>query len=148
MPAVPKRLVGVKRLYGSSSASAATLAVVLLPVTLTVLACAALLAVASGVVSARGRRAGTTLMVLAALTELAALVQLVVGVTQLASGHHDVSAALFVAYLLGLAVVVPLAVVWARGEPTRWGPAVLGAAGLVVLVLMARLHQLWSGTGA
>jgi amino acid permease len=121
---------------------------VLLPVTVTVLACAAVLAVAAGVVTARDRRAGIALFVLASLTELAVLTQLVVGITQLASGHHDVSAALFVAYLLGLAVVVPLAVVWARGERSRWGPAVLAAAGLVVLVLMARLHQLWSGAGA
>ena len=120
----------------------------LLPVTVTVLACAALLSVAAGVVTARNRRAGTTLLVLAALTELAVLAQLVVGVTQLASGHHDVSAALFVAYLVGLVVVVPLAVFWAIGEPTRWGPGVLTIAGLVVLVLVARLHQLWAGAGA
>jgi hypothetical protein len=121
---------------------------VLLPVTVTVLVCAALLAVVSGVTTVRDRRAGTGVLIVAALTEAGVLAQLVVGITQLASGHHDVSAALFVAYLLGLAVVVPLAVVWARGEPTRWGPAVLAVAGLVVLVLMARLHQLWTGAGA
>jgi hypothetical protein len=127
---------------------AATLAVVLLPVTVTVLACAAMLAVVAGVTTARGRRAGTTLVVVAALTELAVLAQLVVGISQLASGHHDVSAALFVAYLVGTAVIVPLAVLWARGEPSRWGPGVLAVAGLVVLVLMARLNQLWTGAGA
>lgn len=120
----------------------------LLPVTITVLACAAVLAVSSGVVTARNRRAGTTLLVLAAITELAVVAQLVVGITQLASGHHDVSAALFVAYLVGMTVVVPLAVFWALGEPSRWGPGVLTVSGLVVLVLVARLHQLWAGTGA
>ena len=86
---------------------------------------------------------------LAALTELAVLAQLVVGIDPAigVGSPRTSSAALFVAYLLGLAVVVPSAVVWARGEPSRWGPAVLTVAGLVVLVLMARLHQLWSGTG-
>jgi len=126
----------------------ATLGSVLLPVTLTVLACAGLLAVAAAVATARGRRAGSTLLGLAALAELAVVAQLVVGLAGLAAGHDDVSAALFVAYLVGLAVIVPLAVVWARGEPSRWGPGVLAVAGLVVLVLMARLHQLWTGAGA
>jgi hypothetical protein len=121
---------------------------VLLPVTVTVLTCAAVLAAASAVTAARGRRAGATLVVLAALTELAVLAQLAVGISQLTSGDHDVSAALFVAYLVGLVVIVPLAVLWARGEPSRWGPGVLAVAGLVVLVLMARLHQLWTGAGA
>ena len=125
-----------------------TLGTVLLPVTLTVLACAGLLALASAVATARGRRAGSTRMALAAGVELAVVAQLVVGLAGLAAGHDDVSAALFVAYLVGLAVIVPLAVVWARGEPSRWGPGVLAIAGLVVLVLMARLHQLWTGAGA
>lgn len=120
----------------------------LLPVTLTVLICAAVLSVAAGIVTARNRRAGTTLLVLAGLTELAVVAQLVVGITQLASGQHDVSTALFVAYLVGLVVVVPLALFWAVGEPSRWGPGVLTIAGLVVLVLVARLHQLWTGAGA
>jgi hypothetical protein len=136
------------RRYGSTPVRAATLTVVLLPVTVTVLACAAVLALVSGLATIRDRRAGAGLLVMAALTELTVVAQLVVGITRLASGHHDVSAALFVAYLVGLAVVVPLGVVWARAEPSRWGPAVLAVAGLVVLVLMARLHQLWTGTGA
>ena len=97
-----------------------TLGTVLLPVTLTVLACAGLLALASAVATARGRRAGSTLMALAACVELAVVAQLVVGLAGLAAGHDNVSAALFVAYLVGLAVIVPLAVVWARGEPSRW----------------------------
>ena len=54
-----------------SSAPAANLAVVLLPVTLTVLACATVLAAAAGLVTARDLRAGITLFVLAGLTELA-----------------------------------------------------------------------------
>lgn len=120
----------------------------LLPVTVTVLGCAAVLSLAAGVLTARNRRVGTSVLVLAALTELAVLAQLVVGITQLTAGHHDVSAALFVAYLVGLVVVVPLAVFWALGEPSRWGAGVLMVAGLVVLVLVARLHQLWTGAGA
>jgi hypothetical protein len=110
--------------------------------------CSSLLAVACGVVTARNRRAGRPLLVLAALTEVAVVAQLVTGVVLLTSGRHDVSAALFVAYLVGLVVVVPLAVFWALGEPTRWGPGVLTVAALVVLVLVARLHQLWAGAGA
>ncbi|HET8614497.1 MAG TPA: hypothetical protein VFL94_03150 [Actinomycetales bacterium] len=120
----------------------------LLPVTIAVLVCASALAVASGIVTARDRRAGTGLLLLAGVTELAVVAQLVAGVVLLTSSSHDVSAALFIAYLVGLVVVVPLAVFWALGEPTRWGPGVLTVAALVVLVLVARLHQLWSGTGA
>jgi hypothetical protein len=121
---------------------------VLLPVTLTLLGCAAVLSLAAGWATAHDKRIGTTVLVLAALTEVAVLAQLVVGITQLTAGHHEVSAALFVAYLVGLVVVVPLAVFWALGEPSRWGAGVLTVAGLVVLVLVARLHQLWTGAGA
>ena len=78
---------------------------------------------------------------------LVTLVQLVVGIVQLASTARDVNGPVFVAYLLGLVVVLPLASVWALAENSRWGTGVLVIGGLVLLVLVARLQQLWTGVG-
>ena len=52
---------------------------------------------------------------------------------QLASTDRDVNGPVFVAYLLGLVVVLPLASVWALAEKSRWGTGVLVIAGLVLL---------------
>ena len=83
------------------------------------------------------------LLALVALLGLGCLVQLVTGVVNLARTDADVSGALFVGYLLGLVVISPLAVLWARGEPSRSGTTVLIVAGLLVPVMLLRLHSIW-----
>ncbi|WP_460447131.1 hypothetical protein [Angustibacter aerolatus] len=103
------------------------------------------LAVLAAVWTARDRSTGRVLVGGAGLVEVLVLVQLVVGV--LALPHRGVSAALFVGYLVGTAVVLPAAVAWARAEPGRWGAGVLLIAALVVPVLVARLHMVWDGRG-
>ena len=93
------------------------------------------------------RRVNTLVLGVAAVVELITLVQLVVGVVQLASTARDVNGPVFVAYLLGLVVVLPLALGVGLAEKSRWGTGVLVIAGLVLLVLVARLQQLWTGVG-
>ena len=41
-------------------------------------------------------------------------------------------------------VVPPAGVVLARMEPTRWGSLLIGAAAVVVPVLILRLGQIWN----
>ncbi len=101
----------------------------------------------AGLFTLLDRRMNALVLGVAAVVELVTLVQLVVGIVQLASTARDVNGPVFVAYLLGLVVVLPLASVWALAEKSRWGTGVLVIAGLVLLVLVARLQQLWTGVG-
>lgn len=81
------------------------------------------------------------------LLALGTLLQLVLGVIELSRTTNDVSGAVFVGYLIGLALIPPLATVWALGEPSRSGTAVFIVAGLLVPVLLLRLDQIWTAPG-
>ena len=91
------------------------------------------------------RPPGLPVLGLAALAEVAALVQSVVAGVGLARGHEVPSTATFVGYLLGNLVVMPVAVVWAWAERTRWSGAVVAVGGLAVAVMTARLTMMWQG---
>jgi hypothetical protein len=94
---------------------------------------------------ALNRPPGMPVLGLAALAELAALVQSVVAGVGLARGHEVVSSATFVGYLLGNLLVLPVAVVWAWAERTRWSGAVVALGGFAVAVMTARLDVMWQG---
>ncbi len=79
-----------------------------------------------------------------ALLEVGLLVQCVVGIGQLIGTDRDVAGAVFVGYLVGTLAVAPAGVVWALGERSRAGTAVLVVAGIVVPVRVLRLDQIWS----
>jgi hypothetical protein len=50
----------------------------------------------------------------------------------------------FIGYLL-TTVLLPIAgIILARMEPTRWGSALIGAAAVVVPVLVLRMVQVWN----
>jgi hypothetical protein len=51
--------------------------------------------------------------------------------------------ATLIGYLIALPFVPVAAGVWGAMERSRWGPAVIAAAGLVAAVLMVRLHEIW-----
>ncbi len=100
-----------------------------------------------GVLATLDRRPGRRTLVAAGLVEAGFVVQAVLGIVLLVGTDRSVQPAVFVAYLLGAVLVLPIAAVWARSEPGRWGAGVLVAAGLVDAVLLARLTQIWNGTG-
>jgi hypothetical protein len=102
----------------------------------------------AGLFTLLDRRLNTPVLGVVAVVEALTLAQLVVGIVQLASTARDVNGPVFVAYLVGLVIVLPLASVWAVAEKSRWGTGVLVIGGLVLLVLVARLQQLWTGVGA
>ncbi len=87
------------------------------------------------------------LLALVALLFAGTLVQLVTGVVNLARTDTDVSGPAFVAYLLGLVAVPPIATVWALGERSRSGTAVFIVAGLLVPAMLLRLDQIWTQAG-
>ncbi|TDQ49985.1 hypothetical protein [Actinorugispora endophytica] len=79
-----------------------------------------------------------------AVLEVLLLVQLVVSITLMADGHRPADTPTFVSYL-ATAVLAPVAcAVWGFTERSRWGPAVIAFACLVLPVLMVRLEQIWN----
>src|SRR5690242_21403358 len=84
-----------------------------------------------------------------AVVTLAALVQLVVSLVQLARGDRpDHGLAVFLAYLIGAVCTIPAAAFMSLAERTRWGPAIVAAGGVILAVLELRLHEIWgAGNG-
>ncbi|WP_435232133.1 hypothetical protein [Streptomyces althioticus] len=79
-----------------------------------------------------------------AVVTLLALVQLVIGIVQLARGEKpEQGTTIFVAYLLGSAACVPAAGFLSLGERTRWGSVTVAASGVVLAVLEVRLFDIW-----
>lgn len=119
-----------------------TLARVLDVLTLTLYAAAGVLVVWSVVVALLNRPAGRLLLGWTALLLVLLLVQLVVGIVAFA-GHANTDPLLFFGYVATAIVLVPLAGVWAFAELSKWGPLVLAAAGLTVIVMIVRMDQIW-----
>jgi hypothetical protein len=110
---------------------------------------AALLAGASGAaVAVRGRPPGRVTLSLAALGALLTVGQSVAAAVGLVQGRRPPETATFVGYLVGIVVVLPLAVVWALAERTRWSGLVVAVGGFTVAVMTARMVMLWRGAGA
>lgn len=96
----------------------------------------------------RARRPGAVQFALFGLIELGLLALLVTGIVNLAQTTRDVDGVTFVSYLVGVLLVVPIAIAWARAEQSRWGNAVLIVGVLVVPILIVRLNQIWDAAHA
>lgn len=110
----------------------------------TVVGISLLLAVVGAVMSGLNRLAERPLLAVTAIAEVAALVQSVVAAVEL-GGHHVLSVATFIGYLIGNVLVLPIAVVWAWADRNRWAGAVIALGGLTVAVMTARLQMMWLG---
>jgi hypothetical protein len=84
------------------------------------------------------------------LAVVAALVAVQVGIATVtliggggpAEGNRIVT---FVGYMLTALLLPPAGAVLARMEPTRWGSGLIGAAMVIVPVLILRMQQVWHG---
>ncbi|MCP3817116.1 hypothetical protein NLX86_02870 [Streptomyces sp. A3M-1-3] len=84
-----------------------------------------------------------------AVVSVLALVQLAVGIVQLARGEKpDEGGVIFVSYLLGAFAAIPAAGFLSLAERTRWGSATVAAGAVVLAVLEVRLYDIWGGIGA
>jgi Kef-type K+ transport system membrane component KefB len=90
------------------------------------------------------RLPGDVLYGVLALVETGLVVQLVLGLVQVAGDDGDLNVAAYVGYLVGSLLVLPIAFVWSVGERTRSGTGVLLVGVLAVAFLFVRLNQLWS----
>ena len=82
---------------------------------------------------------------LLAVVEVLLLAQLVGGCVALARTERDVEGVLFVSYLVGVALALPIGVFWSLAERTRAGTGVLLVAVLTVVALQLRLETIWAG---
>jgi hypothetical protein len=93
----------------------------------------------------RDRAAEDGMFVLLGVTELVLLGQLVGGCVALANTERDVDGPLFVSYLVGVALALPIGAFWSLAERTRAGTAVVLLAVLTVAALEVRLDAIWAG---
>ena len=87
-------------------------------------------------------------LVLAGVLSALAVVLAVVAVIGLFDGSRPADVATFAGYLITTVGFVPTALVLAKMEPTRWGSLLLGIGCLILPVLVLRLQQIASVTGA
>ena len=92
--------------------------------------------------------AGDVMFGFLALIELVLVVQLVVGAVALSGTGRDVSGVLFVSYLVGILLALPIGAAWSLVERSRFGTGVLLVAALTVVALEVRLDAIWAGAGA
>ena len=107
-----------------------------------VLAAGLLLGGWCGVLAARDRPTDDPVMIAAIVVELALVVQSVIGLVRL-RGSGLAEPVTFVAYAVGILLVVPLGFQLARIERTRWGSGALAFTAVVAAVMTLRLLQLW-----
>ena len=94
----------------------------------------------------RGRQIDDPLLALLVLVEVLLVAQVVVGIARAGDADSGMSRGIFIAYLLGMVCVLPVAALWAIAERTsRWGIGVLLVAIAGLLVMTERLVQLWNG---
>jgi len=111
------------------------------------------ISVVAGVVTLLGllstalrRRIGTAHLAATGALELLLVVQALIAAVAVAGGSRPAELATFLAYLLTVVLLPVAAVLWARGEPTRWAGTVLAVAAVTVAVMTWRLDQLWAVT--
>lgn len=75
--------------------------------------------------------------------ELLLIGQAVVATVAMVGGETPEELAVFVGYLATVVLVPPACVVWGLMERSRWGPAVIAFACLILPVMMVRLQQIW-----
>ena len=95
------------------------------------------------VVAARGGQIRNSLLLGVLAVEVLLLVQLVVGIVLLAGGERPPSTLTFLAYLVGILLVLPAGTLWANAEKSPPSTLVLTVACLAVPVMTGRLLQMW-----
>lgn len=110
--------------------------------TFVLFAYSAVLTVWGLVLAIRNTAAGPWLLAATAGMLALLVVQLIVSIV-LWGRSADTDPLLFFGYLLTAMLLVPLAGFWAFAELSRWGPAVVAAAGITVFVMIERMDQIW-----
>jgi hypothetical protein len=106
-------------------------------------ALAGLLLVVMGLI---GRKPSGFSLALVAGSEFGLAMQLIASITLVILGERaKLDTWEFFGYLI-VALMVPVAAaIWALIDRNRWSTVVMGAGVLTVVVMLVRMHQIWSG---
>ncbi len=113
------------------------------PLPVVLIVASLVLALVVAVYVALGRPVDDPLLLGLAVVEVGFVAQAVIGVVRLTGTDRDVNGAVFVGYLLGALVVLPIGALWSLAERSRSGTAVLIVAALTAAFLVVRLQQIW-----
>ena len=104
---------------------------------------AGLLLVVMGLI---GRKPSGFSLALVAGSEFGLAMQLIASITVVILGERaKIDTWEFFGYLI-VALMVPIAAaIWALIDRNRWSTVVMGAGVLTVVVMLVRMHQIWSG---
>jgi len=96
--------------------------------------------------AAANRPRGVALLASGLVLEVLLLGFAIGGLVQMAGSDRDLARAEFVMYLVGALAIPPAAFVWAWGERSRAGTAVIALAFLITPVMILRVQQVWAGS--
>ena len=113
------------------------------PLPVVLLVACLVLALVVAVYVALDRPVDDPLLLGLAVVEVGFAAQLVIGIVRLAGTDRDVNGAVFVGYLVGALLVLPVGALWSLAERSRSGTAVLLVAALTAAFLVVRLTQIW-----
>jgi hypothetical protein len=113
------------------------------PLPAVLIAACLLLALVVAVYVALARPVDDPVLLGLVVIEAGLVAQLVIGIVRLSGTDRDVDAVVFVGYLVGALVVLPVGALWSLAERSRSGTAVLIVALLTVAFLVVRLTQIW-----
>ncbi|MEO6791594.1 MAG: hypothetical protein ABI249_02140 [Ornithinibacter sp.] len=119
----------------------------IVPLTYAVVGLSLLLLVAATFYAVRDRLIDDWVLGIAALLELALIVQLVTGLAGLNHIDDSTETATFAAYLVSLPVIPIGTAFLAIKEKSRWAMGSLAVGGFAVAVMAARLQQIWNANG-
>lgn len=93
-----------------------------------------------------GRKPSGFSLALVAGSEFGLLMQLIASITLVILGERAaIDTWEFFGYLI-VAIMVPVgAAIWALVERSRWSTVIMGAGVLTVVVMLVRMHQIWTG---
>lgn len=116
------------------------------PLTFVVLGATIVLALLAAIATVRGRQIDNPMFYLMIATQVLLVLLLIVGIATSGSAAAGMNTGIFIAYLVGLLVVLPLAGFWAIAErESRWGTGVLLLAAVGLAIMVGRILQLWNG---
>ncbi|MGD7705079.1 hypothetical protein [Microlunatus sp. Y2014] len=83
-----------------------------------------------------------------AVLELLMIIQLIACAIGLANSDRAIDGVIFVGYLIGCVIVLPIATVWGLSDKSRWGTGVITIGLLTVTILCLRVMSIWVEGGA
>ena len=93
------------------------------------------------------RQPRETMVIAAGVVEAAVVIVVLVAIVMLIGPgpEQPIQTGAFIGYLVVTPMIMPVGLVWALAEKSRWGTVVLGIATLVIPVMVVRLDQIWNG---